>query len=352
MSRISDTRFRTREAAARLVTAGRQSHEVTVDLVYAEIRQGSRTTINDELKLWKDEQTKVDALRAALPRPVADAMLIAWATAVEHGEKAFSKRSEEIEQELAQTQERTEQLQRKLADLQKENVALQSELDHSRNQLSSLRQEASSERSAKETAQAQLDILGQEADAAREGAEKIVLEMKLECQSKVGALKEKVSAEEEKFRAEITRATEQLEMVRKQVLEQLSVAQKSKEETEFRLEVAHKENAQLDAEVQKLRTDLALQFELREQILKANAKNESNLERLLTERDSIVRELAKASGKLSAQTAQIESLERRALSAELRLEKEMERRAKPQKSTKHQRLRLDADPSKKKVERK
>ena len=148
------------------------------------------------------------------------------------------------------------------------------------------------------------------------------------------ALKEKVSAEEEKFRAEITRATEQLEMIRKQVLEQVSVAQKSKEETEFRLEVAHKENARLSAEVQKLRIDLALQFELREQMSKANAENESNLERLTTERDSIVRDLAKASGILSAQTAQIEALERRALSAESRLEKEMKRRAKPQKSTK------------------
>jgi hypothetical protein len=101
-------------------------------------------------------------------------------------------------------------------------------------------------------------------------------------------LKEKVSAEEEKFRAEITRATEQLETIRKQVLEQVSVAQKSKEKTEFRLEIAGKEKAQLSAEVQKLRTDLALQSELREQMLKANAKNESNLERLSTERDSIV----------------------------------------------------------------
>jgi len=34
------------------------------------------------------------------------------------------------------------------------------------------------------------------------------------------------------------------------------------------------------------------------------------------ERDSIVRDLAKASGKLSAQTVQIEALERRALSAD------------------------------------
>ena len=88
---------------------------------------------------------------------------------------------------------------------------LQGELDHSRNEFSSIRQEASSERRAKDSAQARLEILEKEVDAAREGAEKIVLEIKLECQSRVEALKEKVSAEEEKFRAEITRATEQLE---------------------------------------------------------------------------------------------------------------------------------------------
>jgi hypothetical protein len=75
-------------------------------------------------------------------------------------------------------------------------------------------------------------------------------------------------------------------------------------------------------------------------MLKANAKNESNLERFSMERDSIVRDLAKASGRLSAQTAQIEALERRALAAESRLEKEMKRRAKPQKATKQQRLEL------------
>jgi len=50
MSRVSDTRLRTREAAAHLVTAGRRPHDLTVDLIYAEIKQGSRTTINDELQ--------------------------------------------------------------------------------------------------------------------------------------------------------------------------------------------------------------------------------------------------------------------------------------------------------------
>ena len=116
-------------------------------------------------------------------------------------------------------------------------------------------------------------------------------------------------------------------MVRKQVLEQVVAAQKSKEEAEFRLEIVDKEKEQLGAEIQKLRTDLALQSEHREQILKTNAKNESTLERLSTERESIVRELATASGKLSAQSAQIESLERRALFAESRLENEIKRRA-------------------------
>jgi hypothetical protein len=96
----------------------------------------------------------------------------------------------------------------------------------------------------------------------------------------VEALREKVSAEEEKFRAEITRATGRLETIRKQVLEQVSVAQKSKEETELRLEIADKQNEQLSAEVQKLRTDLALQSDLHEQMLRANAKNELTKTRL------------------------------------------------------------------------
>jgi hypothetical protein len=40
MSRTSDTRHRTREAAAQLVALqGRHSHEITVDLIYAEIQQ-------------------------------------------------------------------------------------------------------------------------------------------------------------------------------------------------------------------------------------------------------------------------------------------------------------------------
>jgi hypothetical protein len=148
-----------------------------------------------------------------------------------------------------------------------------------------------------------------------------------------------MSAEEEKFRAEITRATEQLETVRKQVLEEVIVAQKSKQAAESRLETVEKDKEQLGTMVQKLRIELALLSDQHEQILKTNAKNESALELLSRERESIAGDLANASGKLSAQTSQIESLERRASSAESRLETEIKRRAKPQRLTKQARLR-------------
>lgn len=68
----------------------REHNGSEVELIYAEIKQDSRTTINDELKLWKDKQAKADALTAALPPAVASAMLNVWALAVEHGKSVRS----------------------------------------------------------------------------------------------------------------------------------------------------------------------------------------------------------------------------------------------------------------------
>src|SRR5437899_2292776 len=123
MSRVSDTRLRTRQAAAKLVVGGRRPHDLTVDLIYAEIRQGSRTTINDELKLWKDDQAKVDALSTALPAPVANAMLAAWAVAVEHGEHVFDERRAEVEGELTQAVARTDAAEAATTEAQAEIAA-------------------------------------------------------------------------------------------------------------------------------------------------------------------------------------------------------------------------------------
>lgn len=137
MSRISDTSFRTREAAARLVAAGRLPHEITVDLIYAEIRQGSRTTINDELKLWKDEQARIDALSAALPPAVANAMLSVWALAVEHGEQVFAQRGEELEAEATSAAVRAESLVTANAGLHAEAHTLRVQFEDQQTRLAS-----------------------------------------------------------------------------------------------------------------------------------------------------------------------------------------------------------------------
>ena len=139
MSRVSDTRLRTREAATHLVTTGRRAHDLTVDLIYAEIKQGSRTTINDELKLWKDEQAKADALTAALPPAVANAMLNMWALAVEHGEKVFDRSLEDVETQLVEATTRIESFQsekdhltQEIEGLRADVVRGQSDLDEGR----------------------------------------------------------------------------------------------------------------------------------------------------------------------------------------------------------------------------
>src|SRR3546814_6347214 len=87
-----------------LVAGAKRPHEITVDQIYAVIQQGSRTTINDELKLWKDERTKIDALSADLPPAVADAMRSLWVAAVEPGERAFTEQREAMEAELRSIQ--------------------------------------------------------------------------------------------------------------------------------------------------------------------------------------------------------------------------------------------------------
>jgi hypothetical protein len=99
------TRQRTREAAADLVAAGYRPDKITVDLIYTAIGQGSRTTINDELKLWKEETIRAAGLEADMPPVIADSMRSLWVLAVEHGERVFEQRRGELEAQLVSAQE-------------------------------------------------------------------------------------------------------------------------------------------------------------------------------------------------------------------------------------------------------
>lgn len=259
MSRVSDTRFRTREAAASLVAAGRRPHELTVDLIYAEIRQGSRTTINDELKLWKDEQEKVDALSAALPPAVANAMMAAWAVAVEHGEKVFEQRQAEVEGELATALQRTQALETDLTRAQDEAVELRSLLTARQAEAEALRDEVARERVTAGIAQARTQALERQLEAKRAEAEQRLAAANIAHERRLTELQEAMAIQEQTFRAEINKATERLEGVQRHVMLQVAEARETAKRAEALLAKAQKKNEELSAEALQLRAELASQ---------------------------------------------------------------------------------------------
>jgi len=325
MSRVSDTRLRTREAAGHLVAAGRRPHELTVDSIYAEIKQGSRTTINDELKLWKDEQTKADALTAALPPAVANAMINIWAVAVEHGEKVFDQHREEAETQLAQATTRIESLQSEKDHLTQEIEGLRADVARGQSDLDALRELLAHERAAREAAVSRADALEQQLESKKADAAQAISTLKAEHRQRVEELQATLATQENSFRHEIDKATERLEGVQKHVLLQVTEAREAQKRAETHLSKTSQKNEQLSAEVQQLGRQIASITQTFERAQTDLAQAHGEISKLRSERESLVQEVATAAGKLGALGQQIESLERRAVGAETRLEAALKR---------------------------
>lgn len=319
MSRVSDTRLRTREAAARLVTAGRRPHELTVDLIYAEIKQGSRTTINDELKLWKDEQAKADALTAALPPAVANAMINIWAVAVEHGEKVFDQHREEAETQLAQATARIESLESEKSRQDQRIEDLQADVAQGQSDLSALRELLSSEHATKEAAVSQANALELQLESAKTDSAQAIITLKSEYRQRVEELQTTIATQERSFRQEIDKATERLEGVQKHVMLQVTEARGAQKRAEAQLSKASQKNEQLLAEVQQIRRQIASLTQTSERAQSDLAQAYGEMNKLQSEREALIHQVATATGKLGTLGEQIESLERRAVGAETRL---------------------------------
>ncbi len=336
MSRVSDTRLRTREAAAQLVSTGRRSHDLTVDLIYAEIKQGSRTTINDELKLWKDEQAKADALTAALPPAVTSAMLNMWALAVEHGEKVFDQRLEEVETQLAKATTSVESLGAEKSGLLQQNESLQAEIALGQSELAAVRELLAAERVAKESAISRVDALEQQLESVKTDATQAISIVKAEHRLRVQELQAALATQESSFRQEIDKATERLEGVQKHVMLQVTEAREAQKRAETLLSKTNQKNEQLSAEVQQLGRQIASIAQTSERDQADLAQAQGVIDKLRSERESLIQQVATATGKLDALGQQVESLERRAVGAETRLETALKRpAAEKRKSGKH-----------------
>ncbi len=315
MSRVSDTRQRTREAAATLVAEGKRPHELTVDLIYAAIRQGSRTTINDELKLWKDERTKADALGADLPPAIADAMRSLWVAAVEQGEQVFSEQRQSLESELAVIQGTHEDVV-VARDTALANVAqLQQEVDQLREQNAQVQLQLSRETEAKRDAQGQIQALQREMATVRadmtqqlEGARDVQQRLTSEFQSTI-------TARDAAFQVERDKANGRVEAAQTRMLQETDAAREGLRQAEQQLAKVRKRNEEQQADLTELRLDVARhQREL--------AKSETQLKSLADvkgERDKLRLDLATLHGQLTGLTTAVQSAEARAVAAESRL---------------------------------
>ncbi|AMK79123.1 MULTISPECIES: DNA-binding protein [Methylomonas] len=334
MSRVSDTRLRTREAAINLVAAGRRPHELTVDLIYAEIKQGSRTTINDELKLWKDEQAKADALNSILPPAVANAMMNTWTIAIEHGEKVFEQRREELENELATALQSAQELEDSLTNKQEEITSLQAQSMAYRVEIETLRNEVANSRSAADKAQAQVTALAQQLESSRNEEEQRLALAKAEYQQRIAELQSTITTQEQAFRTEIDKVTMRLEGVQKHIMLQLTEARDSTKRVEATLAKANLKNEELSVRSEQLAAKLTVQTEesrgIRAELEQACQENRQ----LRGEYDLLIQQHAIQTGKSAAQIEQIEAMERRAIGAETRLEDVLKRTTRPSKREK------------------
>jgi chromosome segregation ATPase len=315
MSRVSDTRKRTREAAAALVSEGKRPHQLTVDLIYAAIQQGSRTTINDELKLWKDERTKADALGADLPPAIADAMRSLWVAAVEQGEQVFSEHRQTLESDLAT-------LQRTHDDVVVERDAalstvqqLQQEIERLREQSAQAQLQLTQETEAKRDALGQTQALQREMATVRADMTQQLEEARDVQQRLTSEFQTTITARDAAFQAERDKANERVEVAQTRMLQETDAAREGLRQAEQQLVRARKRNEEQQADL----TELRLEVARHQRKLAESETRMKTLAQVKGERDKLTLELATLHGQLAGLTAAVRSAESRAVAAESRL---------------------------------
>lgn len=291
MSRVSDTRQRTREAAAELVAGAKRPHEITVDQIYAVIQQGSRTTINDELKLWKDERTKVDALGADLPPAVADAMRSLWVAAVEQGERTFTEQREVLEAELSSIQrERNETAALRDAAIA-DGLQRAQQVAQLGEQLVGLQQQLASESATKNDALGQVHALQQEIASLRTESMR-QQETAAAAQDKQATDFQTCLAERDlAFQTELGTATQRLEAAQDHMLRQIDEAREGQRHAERALVKAQRRHEEQQTDL----TELRLRY--REQLQKLQQQR-AQIEALTTERQTLTRQVLSNRGQI------------------------------------------------------
>ncbi|KRA35490.1 integrase [Rhodanobacter sp. Root627] len=291
MSRVSDTRQRTREAAAQLVAGAKRPHEITVDQIYAVIQQGSRTTINDELKLWKDERTKVDALGVDLPPAVADAMRSLWVAAVEQGERTFAEQREAQEAELSSIQRERDEARASCDAAIADGQQRAQRMAQLGAQLAELQQQLVSESATKNDALGQVHALQQEIASLRTEATRQQEAAVTTQEKQANEFQVRLAERDLAFQTELGTATQRLEVAQDRMLRQIDEAREGQRHAERALAKAQRRHEEQQTEL----TELRLRY--REQLQKLEQQR-VQIEAFTTEQQTLTRQVLSNRGQI------------------------------------------------------
>lgn len=255
--RSSDTRARVREVADRFVADGVSVRDITIDSIYAEIRQGSRTTINDELRAWRRERALIDAQVTAIPGPVLSAAEALWSAASQAAEVALHDRRQEVEEQAVAVQERLQSLEGQVASEQQRSAALEAQVAAQEAVIGTLRQDLAEARTAADTARAQAEMLTNQMETLRADGEHQLSQQRADYESRITALTEAAAEKDAAYRAEIEKAHARLEGVQNHMLQQIAEARDLAKKAEASLAKAQQRNDELAAHLQAAREDLA-----------------------------------------------------------------------------------------------
>lgn len=259
MPRSTDTRQLTRETAERLVAAGQDAQTLTVDAIYAEIRQGSRSTINDELKRWKLDQQRTDGLSTDLPPEAAQAMRELWHSAVTQAEQLFEARRATLEAAAETAQRQQAQVAQALAECQRHVAQLQAERQQLHEQFTAQTQALLAQTTRNQEIEQLQQALQADMQAQRQQAQQQLDTQRHAHEHALTQLRQAQAEQETAWRADMARAAERLEAVQRHVMLQVAEAREAQKRAEQQASQHASRSERLGTELEALRLAHATQ---------------------------------------------------------------------------------------------
>ena len=315
------TRQLTTKTALELRASGMPLEKITVDLILDTIRQGSRTTINDELRKFKEKQSKLDAVSTGLPPEVTNATRELWALAVSLGEKVFQEQKMALEAEITALQARETALVAELSTEKQYSAELRAENASRITENNQLREDLAATRSVADSAIARNQALEEQLSTQKSESTQRESALQAEHRRREFDLHEQIAASKKSHQEELSKTMGRLESVQQHVLMQVEEARANTRRVEAALAKETQRTGELNGELQALRErNTSLQNRIdNDQALLANA--DSNLKGLQSEREQLIKDVASLTARLESSREVSKSLEERVALAESRLHK-------------------------------